>query len=118
VGRLHMAEENRGIWLGSAAGGGSQRSLFPDDMVQLEFGGWVRAHEVTVTGQLTPTWVGDTGYVDATAVLRWLGPGGDMVFPAGYRHGELGGGVNRWMEFNGTVWVGRRLALVGGIGVF
>jgi hypothetical protein len=118
VGRVHLADASRGVWFGTAAGGVSQKSLFPDDMLQLELGGWVRARDVTFTGQLIPTWVGDTAYTDATAMMRWLGPEGDMTVLAGYRSGELGGGVNRWMEFNGTVWVGRRLALVGGIGVF
>jgi hypothetical protein len=119
VGRLHLAEANRGTWLSLSAGGVAQKSEFPDDLLQLEVGGWTRAGGSTFTAQLVPTRVGTIKYLDAVAGWRWLGPEGDLSISAGYRAGEdSSGGVNRWAEVNVTAWLTRRLAVVGGVGVF
>lgn len=117
-GRLHVAESDRGLWLGANVGGVAQRFLFPDDLVQLETGGWFRANDAVVTLQFTPTRVGEAEYVDAVAGVRWLAPRGELSVSTGYRNGDVGDGVNRWAEVGFTAWVKRRVAFVGGAGVF
>ena len=118
AGRLHLAEPNRGLWLSTTAGGVSQRSLFPDDLLQLELGGWMRSGDATFTAQFTPPRVGDSTYADATVGWHWRPPTGELTLVAGYRAGATSGGVHRWGELNGLVWLTRRLALIGGVGVF
>lgn len=117
-GRLHLAEPDRGLWFGTGLGGVAQRFQFPDDVLQAELGAWLRIREARITLQLTPSRVGGAEFVDAIGGVRWLGPRGELSISAGHRAGERGGGVANWAEVGSTLWVARRLAVVGGGGLF
>jgi hypothetical protein len=118
MGRLHLAERGRGLWLGTGVGGVAKGFLFPDDLVELDVGGWVREDDVTFTLRFTPTRVGDVEYMDATGGLRWEGVRGEVSASAGHRTGDRVRGVGTWGEIGATLWLGRHLALVGGGGAF
>jgi hypothetical protein len=118
VGRLHLATVDRGLWLGPGFGVVTQGFNFPDDLVQLDAGGWWRRRTVTLTAQALPTRIGRIKYADYVLGARWAPRRAEFAASAGYRHGEHSVGVNRWAEIGGTYWFMPHLALIGGAGVF
>jgi hypothetical protein len=118
VGRLHVASAERGLWLGSGLGAVSQGFFFPDDIVQLDAGGWVRVGDGTVTAHAVPTRIGDIRYTDFVATARWEPLRAELSATVGYRDGARSSGVSRWAEVGGAFWFTSHVAVVGGGGVF
>ncbi|GLC24043.1 glycogen-binding domain-containing protein [Roseisolibacter agri] len=135
LGRLHYATDTYGAWAGTGAGFVAQGQFFPDALVQLDFGAWRRIGRTTYSLSATPTWVGRpdaigfpgpapvgrVDYTDYAAAMRWQHPSAEFVASTGLRAG--GGpdripGARRWLESWTSIWVTRRLAIVGGIGAF
>ncbi|WP_148306473.1 glycogen-binding domain-containing protein [Gemmatirosa kalamazoonensis] len=118
VGRVHIAEADRGLWLGTGFGVVTQGFNLPDDLVQADVGGWWRSGEATLTAQALPTRVGSLKYADFIVGARWSPPRAEVTATAGYRQGAVSTGVSRWAEIGGTYWLMSHLALIGGAGVF
>lgn len=118
VGRLHLASAVRGLWVGTGLGAVSQGFFFPDDVVQLDAGGWLRAGDGTLTAQVQPTRIGPTKYTDIIASARWEPRRIELTATAGYRDGDRAAGASRWAEIGGAFWFSSHVALVGGGGVF
>ena len=120
AGRVHAASLTAGGWAGGGLGLVSQRNLLPDQVAQLDFGAWTREGPFTVTLTLQPTRVASLAYVDATAGVRWQGTRGELAVNGGNRSraAERLPGVRAWAEGWGTLWLGTRVALVGGAGAF
>lgn len=135
LGRLHYATETFGVWGGTGAGFVAQGQFFPDALVQLDFGAWRRIGRTVYSVSANPTWVGRpdaigfpgptpvgrVDYTDYTAAMRWQHPSAEFVASTGMRAG--GGpdgipGARRWLESWTSIWITRRLAIVGGIGAF
>jgi len=120
AGRLHLASLTAGAWAGAGLGLVSQRTRLPDDVGQLDVGLWAREGPLTYTLTLLPTRVASRRYADATASARWQGTLGELTVTSGYRaraSREIPG-VRAWAEGWATVWLGRRMAVVGGVGLF
>jgi hypothetical protein len=118
--RAHLASTTAGVWGGAGLGFVSQRTRLPDEVAQLDFGAWAREGAVTYTLTVQPTRVGEVRYADAAANARWQGARGELSLTSGYRaraSTELRG-VRAWVEGWGSVWLGPRVAVVGGAGVF
>lgn len=118
VGRVHVANADRGLWLGPGLGVVTQGFNFPDDLVQLDAGAWWRSHETTLTAQVIPTRIGSIKYADLVLGGRWSPRRTEVTATAGYRVGERATGASRWMEVGGSYWVTSHLALLAGGGVF
>ena len=120
AGRLHAASASAGGWVGAGLGLVSQRTRLPDDVGQLDFGVWAREGPLTYTATFQPTRVASQGYADATAGARWQGALGELALTSGYRAraAETLPGVRAWLEAWATVWLGARVAVVGGAGLF
>jgi hypothetical protein len=118
VGRVHLASAVRGAWVGSGIGAVSQGFFFPDDIMQLDAGGWVRVGEATLTAQAVPTRIGATRYTDFVFVGRWEPSRAELTATAGYRDGARASGASRWAELGGALWLSSHVAIVGGGGVF
>lgn len=120
AGRLHAATTSAGGWLGAGLGLVSQRTRLPDDVAQLDLGVWAREGPLTYTLTFQPTRVASLGYADALAGARWQGAVGELALSSGYRARAAATvpGVRAWVEGWASVWIGSRLALVGGTGVF
>jgi hypothetical protein len=120
AGRLHAAAPSGGGWAGLGLGLVSQGNLLPSDAGQLDFGAWAREGPLTYTAVVQPTRVGALRYLDATAAARWQGARGEMTLTSGFRARapERLPGVRAWAEGWLTLWVGQRVALVGGAGLF
>jgi hypothetical protein len=135
LGRLHYATESYGAWGGAGAGFVAQGDFFPDALYQFDTGVWRRIGRTVYSVSATPTWVGRSDmvgvgtfapagrvdYTDYAASMRWQHPSAEFVATAGLRAGagpDRLPGAKRWLESWTTIWVSRRLALVGGIGAF
>lgn len=120
VGRLHAAGANGGAWVGAGGGFVSVNSGFPRSVTMLDAGLWARDEGVQYTVTVLPTRVGDWSYADITGAVRWEGPRSELAFSTGYRARPSDSipGVQAWAEAWLTVWLGRRLAVVTGAGVF
>ncbi|MDF1505100.1 glycogen-binding domain-containing protein [Roseisolibacter sp. H3M3-2] len=135
LGRLHFATPTYGVWGGAGAGFVAQGQFFPDALYQLDAGAWRRIGRTVYAVSATPTWVGAPDalgyqgtppagrldYTDYGASMRWQHPSAEFVATAGLR-ADAGPdripGAKRWLESWTTVWVTRRLAIVGGAGAF
>lgn len=120
AGRLHLASLTAGAWAGAGLGLVSQRTRLPDDVGQLDVGLWAREGPLTYTFTLLPTRVASRRYADVTASARWQGTLGELTVSSGYRaraSREIPG-VRAWAEGWATVWLGTRVAAVGGVGLF
>ncbi|MGZ8412790.1 MAG: glycogen-binding domain-containing protein [Gemmatirosa sp.] len=135
LGRLHYATADYGIWGGTGAGFVAQGQFFPDALVQLDMGAWRRLGRTVYSVSVMPTWVGRpdaigfpgpppagrVDYTDYTAAMRWQHPSAEFVASTGLRAGagpDHIPGARRWLESWTSVWVTRRLAIVGGVGAF
>ena len=118
VGRLHIANPDRGLWVGAGLGVVTQGFNFPDDLVQLDLGAWRRYRRATFTAQVIPTRVGSNKYADFVVGSRWSPRRAELAASAGYRRGDHGPGVTRWAEVGGTYWLTSHLAFIAGAGVF
>ena len=120
VGRLHAASANGGAWLGAGGGFVSVNSSFPRTIALLDAGLWARDDGMQYTLTVLPTRVGTWSYTDVTGAVRWEGPHGEFAFSSGYRAHPTDSvpGVQAWAEAWLTVWLGRRLAVVTGAGLF
>lgn len=120
VGRLHAAGLGGGAWVGAGGGFVAQNSALPKAITQLDAGLWARDEGVVYTITVLPTRVGAGRYTDITGALRWEGARGELAVSTGYRArpNDSIPGVQAWGEAWLTVWLGRRLAVVTGAGVF
>ena len=120
VGRLHFVGTGIGAWVGAGGGFVSQNSGFPHSVTQLDAGLWARDEGVQYTLTVLPTRVGPVGYTDVTGSVRWEGARGELSLTTGYRAhpSDSVPGVQAWAEAWLTVWLGRRLAVVTGAGMF
>lgn len=120
VGRLHAAGPSGGVWVGAGGGFVAQNSGLPKAITQLDGGVWARDEGVLYTVTVLPTRVGAARYADITGALRWEGARGEFAVSTGYRARPSDSlpGVQAWGEAWLTVWLGRRLAVVTGAGVF
>jgi hypothetical protein len=135
LGRLHFATPTYGLWGGTGAGFVAQGQFLPDALFQLDAGAWRRIGRTVYSVSATPTWVGRpdaigfpgpapagrVDYTDYGASMRWQHPSAEFVAAMGMRTGagpDNIPGAKRWLESWTTLWITRRLALVGGIGAF
>jgi hypothetical protein len=135
LGRLHYATDAGGLWGGVGAGFVAQGPYLPDALLQLDIGAWRRIGRTVYSLSATPTWlgrvdaidapgptpVGRLDYTDYVAAMRWQHPGAEFAASAGARTGGRVDGIpgaRRWLETWTTIWVARRIALVGGLGAF
>lgn len=118
VGRLHWATARRGLWVGTGLGAISKGFYFPDDLVQLDVGGWARLGPATLTVQALPTRVGPVEYTDYVLGTRWEWARSDLSLSAGHRDGDRENGVANWTEGAAAYWFSDHVAIVGGAGVF
>jgi hypothetical protein len=135
LGRLHWATEGGGVWGGVGAGFVAQGPYLPDPLMQLDLGAWRRIGRTVYSLSATPTWlgrgdpvdsplprpIGRLDYTDYVAAMRWQHPGAEFAASAGKRAGGRSDGIpgaRHWLETWTTVWLGRHLALVGGLGAF
>ncbi len=118
LGRLHLANAERGVWVGTGVGAVARGFSFPDDIVQLDAGGWTRAGPATLSVQAMPTRVGGFRYTDVLASGRVDNHGTQLSATAGYRDGDRAAGAAYWAELGAAYWLTRHLAVVGGGGVF
>lgn len=120
VGRLHMAGTAGGGWVGAGGGFVAQNSGLPQVVTQLDGGLWARDEGVLYTFTVLPTRVGTEHYADITGAVRWESARGELSVSTGYRARPSDSlpGVQAWGEAWLTVWLGRRVAVVTGAGVF
>ena len=134
LGRLHWATDRGGAWGGIGAGFVAQGPYLPDPLLQFDLGAWRRVGRTVYSLSATPTWLGRADalelpaaaggrvdYTDYVAAMRWQHPSAEFAASAGARGGARPDGIpgaRRWVETWTTIWVARRLAVVGGLGVF
>ncbi|GJG87152.1 hypothetical protein tb265_23330 [Gemmatimonadetes bacterium T265] len=120
AGRLHAAGPGGGVWAGAGGGFVAQNSGLPKAIAQVDAGVWARDENLLYTITVLPTRVGPGRYADVTGAVRWEGARGELAVSTGYRAraNDSVPGVQAWGEAWLTVWLGRRLAVVTGAGVF
>jgi hypothetical protein len=117
AGRVHAGGPRTGVWVGAGVGVVSPNFRFPDDLAQVNAGAWRRAGDVILSVEVAPSRVANADFTDASVGARWVRPQGEVGVSGGWRAGDVSA-IDRWVEFNGTVWVARNLALVGGFGQY
>jgi len=119
LGRVHWADPHHGAWVGTGLGAVTSGFNYPDDLLQLDLGAWVRAAEATFTLQALPSRIGKQRFTDLLASARWEPRRAELTASAGFRDGaDSTPGVKAWGEAAATYWFTRHLAIVGGAGVF
>ena len=135
LGRLHWSTEAGGVWAGGGAGFVAQGQFLPDALLQIDFGGWRRVGRTIYSLSINPTWigrpdaigfpgpapVGRVDYADYVSAMRWQSSRAEFVASGGVRRG--GGpdripGARGWFESWTTLWLTRRIGIVGGAGAF
>ncbi len=120
VGRLHFVGNGVGAWVGGGGGFVSQNSGLPRSIAQADAGLWARDEGVQYTLTVLPTRVGPWSYTDVTGGVRWEGTRGELALTTGYRAhpSDSVPGLQAWAEAWLTVWLGRRVAVVTGAGMY
>lgn len=119
VGRVHVATAQYGGWAGGGLGAVAQGSRYPDEVMQLDVGGWLSEGHVTITGQVLPTSIGDSiAYTDALLAAKWAPDRAELSTTLGLRRGERFTPTSRWAELAAAYWFTPHVALVAGGGMF
>ena len=114
--RLHVLHGDGGMWLGVNGGqagiAGTYRGVRAG-----EAGGWWRAGTLLLTAALEPASVGDSGWVDVRANVRWERGPLEVGAAAGVRSGAFTS-ERRWQAIDATWWIGRFVALTAAGGSY